>query len=1149
MWIVRLALRRPYTVAVMALLILVLGALSASRMIIDIFPVIDIPVVAVAWNYPGLSPEDMERRVVLISERAYSTTVNGISRIESQSIPGIGLLKIYFQPGTEIGAAISQIASVSNTLLRIAPPGMQPPVIVQFNASNVPVAQLTAWSKTLPEESIFDYGLNFIRVRLFTIPGLSTPAPFGGKNRQIMVDIDPAALSARGLSPADVVSALQSSNVIIPAGTARIGTLEYNVTLNASPRVIDKFNEIPVRVQGDQTVYLGDVARVSDSFAEQINVVRVNGRRATYLAILKHADASTLAVVDATREALPAIREVAPKGLELKIDFDQSIFVRAAVTGVVREALLASLLVSLMILFFLGSWRSMIVVSTSIPLAIFSSVIVLNLAGETINIMTLGGLALAIGMLVDDATVEVENIHRNFAMDKPTTLAVLDSAQQIAVPAIVATVAICVVFFPVVLLFGPAKYLFTPLAFSVVAAMLASYLLSRTLVPVLARMLLAGERHRPEGQEFQQTAQESLLMAQESPPTAQVAAAAPTEPGPSSDSQNRGNRAPVPAKPEGAVRRWLRQANRRRETGFERFRAGYGRILAAVLARRAFTLIVAALVGLASASLVFLVGTDFFPDVDAGLMKLHLRAPSGTRIEETEKLVERVEARIRELIPAEELETLNDMIGIPTFYNLAFVQTENIGGMDAEILISLKGGHAPTANYRQKLRATLPQEFPGSRFYFQPADIVTQVLNFGLSAPIDVQIEGSDLRRSYEYALKLRDAMRAIPGAADVHINQVLDYPTLQVDVDRSRAARLGMSERDVATSALISLSTSVLIAPSFFLNPINNVNYTVAVQVPRRYQSSMESLLNLPVTPSSTGAVLQPEPQPDLAAPPQVPTQPLGNLAAVSHRVSAENISHYTVQRVLDVEGNVEGRDLGSVAREINSAIRALGKLPAGMKVTLRGQDEVMNQSFRSLGLGLILAILLVYFLMVVLFQSWVDPFIIMMAVPGALVGILWMLALTGTTINVESLMGSIMAVGIATSNSILLVSFANDQRVEHGITPVEAALAAGQTRLRPVLMTALAMIIGMFPMALGLGEAGEQNAPLGRAVIGGLLVATVVTLFVVPVIYSLLRTKVPSKHLLDRRLQEELHQEQGQGQPGQGPTEQGQGGGDGRS
>jgi len=1082
MWIVRLALRRPYTIAVMALLMLVLGALSATRMIVDIFPVIDIPVVAVAWNYPGLSPEDMERRVVLISERAYSTTVNGISRIESQSIPGIGLLKIYFQPGADIGAAISQISSVSSTLLRVAPPGIQPPAIVQFNASNVPVAQLTASSPTLPEEKIFDYGLNFIRVRLFTIPGLSTPAPFGGKSRQIMIDINPAALTARGLSPADIMSALQSSNVIIPAGTARIASLEYNVLMNTSPRAVDQFNAIPVKVVGNRTVYLGDVARVSDTYAEQTNIVRVNGRRATYLAILKHADASTLAVVDATREALPLIKETAPAGLELKIDFDQSIFVRAAVRGVVREALLATVLVSLMILVFLGSWRSMVVVSASIPLAICTALIAMKLTGETINIMTLGGLALAIGMLVDDATVEVENIHRNFDMDKPTTLAVLDSAQQIAVPAIVATLAICVVFFPVVLLVGPARFLFTPLAFGVVAAMLASYLLSRTLVPVLARMLLAGER---------------------------PAHGTPSSP-PSGEAPQR--------RPSLATR-----MNERREGAFERLRERYSAALAVILKHRVFTLVVAGLVGAVSFGLAFVVGTDFFPSVDAGIMKLHVRGPSGLRIEETEVLVQRIETRIRELIPPGEIETVNDMIGVPTFYNLAFVQTENIAGMDAEILISLKEGHHPTAHYRTLLREKLPQEFTGSYFYFQPADIVTQVLNFGVSSPVDIQIEGSDFTVSQRYAFKMRDALLAIPGTADVHINQVLDYPALQLDVDRSRAAHFGMTERDVATSALVSLSSSALIAPSFFLNPVNNVNYTVAVQVPREYQSTLEKLMYLPVTPPYPG-VLQAAPAPDLAAPPQVPTQPLGNLALVSHRVSPENISHYTVQRVLDVEASVEGRDLGSVAGEIQQAIARLGKLPPGMRITLRGQNEVMQHSFRSLALGLILATLLVYFLMVSLFQSWIDPFIIMTAVPGALAGILWMLCLTGTTINVESLMGSIMAVGIATSNSILLVSFANDLRVEKNVTPVEAALAAGTTRLRPVLMTALAMIIGMLPMALALGEAGEQNAPLGRAVIGGLLFATFFTLFVVPVIYSLLRTELPTKHLLDERLQAEL-------------------------
>ncbi|HTP04021.1 MAG TPA: efflux RND transporter permease subunit [Nitrospirota bacterium] len=1079
MWIVRLALRRPYTIAVMALLLLVLGTLSLTRMIVDIFPAIDIPVVVVVWNYPGLSPEDMERRVVLISERAYSTTVNGIQRIESQSIPGVGLLKVYFQPGSEIGAAISQIASVSNTILRIAPPGMQPPTIVQFNASNVPVAQLTVSSNTLPEEKIFDYGLNFIRVRLFTIPGLATPAPFGGKNRQIMIDVDPGALASRGLSPADVVAALQSSNIIIPAGTARMGGTEYNVLVNTSPRILDQFKNIPIKVVGNAPVYIGDVARVSDSFAPQTNIVRVNGRRATYLAILKHADASTLAVVDATREALPSIREVAPEGLELKIDFDQSVFVRSAIVGVVREAVLASILVSVMILIFLGSWRSMVVVSTSIPLSIFAAIICLNLTGQSINIMTLGGLALAIGMLVDDATVAVENIHRNQSLGKPLTVAVLDGSSQIAVPAIVSTLSICVVFFPVVLLYGAAKYLFSPLALAVVTAMLASYILSRTLVPVLSRMLLKDVRRKDAGEEVN------------------------------------------PPGPFGRATRYLDQL---RVRSYTQLQEAYGRAIETIMQHRSFSLVVASALGVISIGLVFNIGTDFFPPVDAGMMKLHFRGPSGTRVEETEKMVNEVERRIREIIPAREIESINDMIGVPIFYNLAFVQTENIGGMDAEILIALKKGHHPTSTYRRKMRELLPRSFAGSRFYFQPADIVTQVLNFGLTSPLDVQVEGMDFSRSYDLALKMRDAMREIPGTADVHINQVLDYPTLQVDVDRTRAARLGVSERDVANNALIALSSSILIAPSFFLNPLNNVNYTVAVQIPPDRIKSLENLRLMPVTPPGASALLQPSTSLPPSEVPEAPAQTLADLARISHSVSPENISHYTVQRVLDVDGDLEGRDLGSVANDIQRKIDSLKPLPPGTHITLRGQNEVMTQSFRSLALGLVLATLLVYFLMVVLFQSWIDPFIIMMAVPGALAGILWMLALTGTTINVESLMGSIMAVGIATANSILLVSFANDIRVEKGLSPEMAAIEAGKTRLRPVIMTALAMILGMLPMALAMGEGGEQNAPLGRAVIGGLIVATFVTLFLVPVIYSLLRKKVPSKHLLDERFEAEL-------------------------
>ncbi len=1092
MWIVRLALRRPYTVAVMCGLILVMGVLSLTRMVVDIFPAIDIPVVAVVWNYPGLSAQDMERRVVLISERAYSTTVNGIERIESQSIPGIGILKVYFQPGAEIGAAIAQISAVSSTVLRIAPPGMTPPAIIQFNASNVPVAQLTASSEVLPEQQVFDYGLNFIRVKLFTIPGLSTPAPFGGKSRQINVDIDPQQLTAKGLSPYDVVNALNTSNVILPAGTARIGSREYNVLLNSSPLEVAEFANIPVKIVDGAPILLGDVARISDAFADQTNLVRVNGRRATYLAILKHADASTLAVVDATRDALPGIKAAAPNGLELKLDFDQSVFVRGAIGGVVREAIVSSILVSLMVGLFLGSWRSMVIVCTSIPLAIFSAIVGLNLTGNTINIMTLGGLALAIGMLVDDATVEVENIHRNRLMGKPLTRAILDGAQQIAVPAIVATLSICIVFSPVVLLVGPARFLFTPLAISVVLAMMASYLLSRTLVPALARLLMRSEEHH--------------------------------EPG--------------AAGPSGGWKELAFRFNRWRDAGFERFQNGYAALLRSALDHGRFTMAAAAAVGMASFCLVFVVGTDFFPSVDAGLMKLHFRAPNGSRIEKTEALVEQVEDGIRQIIPPDQIETINSMLGVPVSYNLAFVQTDNVSPMDAEILIALKGDHAPTARYMQRIRQMLKRDFPGSNAYFQPADIVSQVLNFGLSAPIDVQVEFPDLQKGYEFARKLRDGIAEIPGTADSHIVQDIDYPAIKVDVDRLRAAQAGISERDVANNLLVSLSSSGLVAPSYFLNPHNNVNYFVVVKTPLPQLSSVERVMSTPLTAGAPITSSSGTPSP--SALPEAPTQILSGVASVHPGASPEQINHYTVQRVIDVDANVEDRDLGSVASDIQRKIDALGKLPPGMKITLRGQNQVMQHSFRSLGLGLILAALLVYCLMVILFQSWLDPFIIMVAVPGALVGILWMLAFTHTTINVESLMGSIMAVGIAVSNSILLVSFANDLRVEkEGISPLDAALEAGRTRLRPVIMTALAMIIGMIPMALGLGEAGEQNAPLGRAVIGGLALATVATLFVVPVVYASLRLKLPNKHVMEQKfLDEERQGESPHPQPSGSPA-----------
>jgi multidrug efflux pump subunit AcrB len=1079
MWIVRLALRRPYTVAVMSILIMVMGVLSIGRMIVDIFPSIDIPVVVVVWNYPGLPPEDMERRVVLITERAFSTTVNGIERIESQSIPSVGILKVYFQPGSDIGGAIAQVSAVCSTLLRILPPGMQPPSVIQFNASNVPVAQLTLSSETLSEEKIFDYGLQFIRVRLFTIPGLSSPAPFGGKSRQINVDVDPRVLAAKGLSPNDVVNALQNSNVILPAGTARIGDREYNILMNASPPSVEQFAQMPVKVVGGRPVLLGDVGRISDGFADQTNIVRVNAKRATYLAILKHADASTLKVVDAVRENLPKIKAVAPKDLDLKIDFDQSVFVRGAIGGVLSEAVASSLLVCLMIAIFLGSWRSMVIVCTSIPLAIFVSIIGLNLSGHTLNIMTLGGLALAIGMLVDDATVEVENIHRNRHLGKPLTVAILDGAQQIAVPAIVATLAICIVFFPVVLLVGPARYLFVPLALAVVLAMLASYLLSRTLVPTLARLLMAGEHEGPG---------------------------------------------------VGAVARF----NAWRDRAFESFQEAYGRGLSVCLENRAFCLWIAAIVAAGSLFLVRVVGTDFFPSVDTGLMKLHFRAPVGTRIERTETFVARAEDAIRSVIPASELDTINDMIGLPLYYNLAFVQTDNVSGMDAEILIALKPRHRPTAEYMAAVRKVLDAQFPGCTFYFQPADIVSQVLNFGLSAPIDVQVEDPDLRRAYQVARKLRDDLREIPGVADVRIPQVLDYPAIKVDVNRERAAQLGLSERDVANSLLIALSSSTLVAPSFFLNPQNNVNYTVVVKTPLSRVDSVSRLRAIPVTPPSAGALLQDESGADPASLPGASVETLSNIAEVHHQGTPSQLNHYTVQRVIDVAAAVEGRDLGSVAHDIQRKLDALGPLKPPTEIHVRGQNEVMEHSFRSLGLGLVLAVVLVYCLMVVLFQSWLDPFIIMFAVPGAIVGILWMLALTGTTINVESLMGAIMSVGIAVSNSILLVNFANDRRLEAGVDSKTAALEAGKTRLRPVLMTALAMIIGMIPMAFGLGEAGEQNAPLGRAVIGGLVMATLVTLLVVPLVYTILRTGLPTKHVLEARF---LAEERGEEYRGEAP------------
>ncbi len=1067
--LVRLALRRPYTSAIAALLILLMGALSITRMIVDIFPIIDIPVVLVVWNYNGLTTEDMERRVVFISERAYSTTVNGISRIELQSIPSIGILKVYFQPGTDIGSSIAQITSVNNSILRGAPPGMQPPGVIQFNASNVPVVQMTLSSKTLSEQQIYDYSLNFIRVRLFTIPGLSTPGPFGGKSRQIIVDLDQSRLEAKGFAPVDVVNALQASNVIVPAGTARLGDREYNVQLNSSPTAVDRFNALPIGVFNGAPVTIGDVGHVSDSFATQANVVHVNGKRAVYLAILKHADASTLAVVDAAREALPEIQAAAPAGLELKLDFDQSVFVRAAVQNVIREAIISSILVSALILVFLGSWRNTVIVSTSIPLSIFAGIMGLFLTGNTINLMTLGGLALAIGLLVDNATVTIENIHRNQSLGKPLTVAIIDGSNEVIQPLTVATLAICIVFFPVVLLFGVARYLFIPLAATVVFCMLASYVLSFTVVPAFARFLLASETQH-----------------------------------------------------HGPPRGFFALFDR----GFNRFRDGYGRMLEGALHRRVFVLICAGALLVVSCGLATVIGLDFFPTADVGLIKLHYRAPAGTRLERTEELVLQVEDSIRKIIPVAELDTINDTVGVPSSFNLAFVPSDNVGSMDAEILISLKPGHHPSIDYIRAIRATLPDQFPGSIFYFQTADIVSQVLNFGLSAPIDVQIQDVNFDRATALGRQLLERMKRIPGVADSHLVQVLNYPTLQVDVDRLRAAKLNISQRDVANNVLTSLASSVLVAPNFFLNPQNNVNYSVAVQTPIDQINSVSDLLHTPVNRPDPATATGP------STLPSAPVMRLADIATVYPKSSLESVNHYTVQREIDIAANIDGRDLGSIAADIRKAIADVSKdLPITTKILILGQNDVMQSSFKSLALGMVLSVILVYALLVVLFQSWVDPFIIMMAVPGALMGILWMLALSGTTINVESLMGAIMSIGISVSNSILVVSFANDLRAREEVGPLRAVIEAGRIRLRPVLMTALAMIIGMVPMALGLGEAGEQNAPLGRAVIGGLIVATISTLFIVPIFYTLLRRRPPALHSLDARFAAEAAGTHGSG------------------
>jgi CzcA family heavy metal efflux pump len=1041
MWIVRLALNRPYTFVVMALLIFLVSPVVILRTPTDIFPDINIPVASVIWNYTGMSAEQIASRIVTPSERGMTTTVNDIEHIESQSLNGMGVIKVFFHTNVKIDMAIAQITAICQAMTKTLPPGITPPLVITYNASSVPILQLSLSSKTLSESQVNDLGVNFLRVGLATVQGASMPNPYGGKTRQIMVDIDLSALNGKGLSPNDVVNAIGAENLILPGGTEKIGSTEYAVELNGSPNTIQELNDIPLKQINGHTIYVRDVAHVRDGFAVQQNIVRSDGVRASLLSIIKSGAASTLDIVARLKKAVPQVAKTLPPELEIRTLLDQSIFVRAAVQSVIKEAVIAACLTAIMILIFLGNWRTTFVIVISIPLAILCSIITLSALGETMNIMTLGGLALAVGILVDDATVEIENIERNLRQGKELRTAILDGAAQIAVPAFVSTLCICIVFVPMFFLTGTARYLFVPLAEAVVFAMLASYLLSRTVVPTLVMYFLRHHVH--------ETGTEA--------------------------------------------RGWFGRFHAGFERGFERLRTGYRGWLNACLHHRRLFAASFLVFCAASCLLTPFLGQDFFPKVDAGQMRLHVRAKTGTRVEETAALCDHVEELIRRAIPAKELESMVDNIGLATSgINVSYNNGGTIGPFDAEILISLnRENHHPTEGYIRQLRRDLNRAFPGVSFFFQPADIVSQVLNFGLPSPIDIQVVGRDQLGNYHIANEIAEQIRSIPGAVDVHVQQMFDLPSLLVNADRTKVQEVGLTERDVASSLLVALSGSFQTTPSFYLNPGNGVSYMVASQVPQYNLDSLQNLAGIPVT-GPAGAM------------PQL----LGNLATFSRSMEQGVVSHYDVQPVIDVYGDVQGRDLGGVARDFQKYVnQAQKKLPRGSSIIVRGQVETMRSSFVGLGLGLLFAIALVYFLIVINFQSWSDPFIIITALPGALCGIVWMLFLTRTTLNVPSLMGAVMSIGVATANSILVVTFAKERLAETR-NALTAALDAGYIRLRPVVMTALAMVIGMVPMALGLGEGGEQNAPLGRAVIGGLLFATVATLFFVPVVFCMIRS-----------------------------------------
>ncbi|MGA4422472.1 efflux RND transporter permease subunit [Ralstonia nicotianae] len=1040
MWIVQLALRRPLTFIVLALLILLATPFVLMRMATDIFPEIDIPVCSIIWNYNGLPAKEMADRIVSVTERSLTTTVNDIEHIESQSLNGVSIIKVFFQPTANIQTALAQIVSVSQAQLRQLPPGITPPLVIKYSASSIPILQLGLSSNTLSEQELNDAALNFLRPRLITVPGIAVPFPYGGKSRQITVDLDTQKLLAQGLTPTDIVNAVSAQNLILPAGTQKIDASEYAVALNGTPGTIAQLNAMPVRTRNGATLVLGDVANVRDGFSPQTNVVRQDGQRGVLLSILKNGGASTLDIVSNIYKLLPVAATALPQDIKITPLFDQSLFVKAAIEGVIREALIAACLTAAMILLFLGNWRSTAIIAVSIPLSILSSIIVLHLLGETINLMTLGGLALAVGILVDDATVTIENIERHLHEGKAPITAILDGAAEIAVPAFVSTLCICIVFVPMFFLTGVARYLFVPMAEAVIFAMLASYVLSRTLVPTLVMMLMTG--HTEDAK----------------------------KPGPM---------------------RYIYQAFNAR---FEHMRGNYAAILGGLLERRRVFALSFLGFCVASCALYLALGRDFFPDVDAGQIRLHMRAPSGLRIEETARLADEAEAAIRTIIPRNELATLLDNLGVPNSgINLSYSNAGTIGTLDGEILIALREGERkPSAEYVRRLREELPKRFPGVEFAFQPADIVSQILNFGLPSAIDVQFSGADVAANQQLAGILANRIRRIPGAVDTHVHQRFDQPTLAVNMDRTRIQQVGLQGRDVAQNLLVSLSSSFQTSPTFWLNPVNGVVYQVAVQSPQYRVDSLDALLRTPVAGAGGGATQPGGPQ------------LLGNLVQVGPAVQPQVVSHYDITPVVDVYAAVQGRDLGAVAKEVQKAVDEIRpKLPRGAQITVRGQVRTMESSFVGLGVGLVMAIVLVYLLIVVNFQSWIDPLIIVTALPAALAGIAWMLFVTGTTLSVPSLTGAIMTMGVATANSILLISFARE-RLHEGIAPMQAALEAGATRLRPVLMTALAMIIGMVPMALGLGEGAEQNAPLGRAVIGGLLFATVSTLFFVPVVFA---------------------------------------------